>query len=70
MIEDFGFVWPTEAGAWRPSYIPLWLQEAVSVYFHSACRGKLTGSAQNLTDLGLPVNGSDGVFLNSPHWTG
>jgi hypothetical protein len=32
MIEDLGFVWPTEAGAWSPSYIPLWLQEAVSVF--------------------------------------
>ena len=28
-LEDFGFVWPAEAGAWSPSYIPVWLQAAV-----------------------------------------
>ena len=28
-LEDLGFVWPAEAGAWSPSYIPVWLQAAV-----------------------------------------
>ena len=32
-LEDFGFVWPAEAGAWSPSYIPVWLQEAVRINF-------------------------------------
>lgn len=31
-MEDYGFTWPTEAGAWNPSNTPLWLQDAVSVF--------------------------------------
>jgi hypothetical protein len=85
-LEDFGFVWPAEAGAWSASHIPLWLQEVVSIFiflfdkriflfsffFFSPQRMwaliKETEFAQNITDLGLPTNGNDGVFLNSPHW--
>ena len=34
-LEDFGFVWLAEAGAWSPSYIPVWLQAAVRhISFH------------------------------------
>jgi len=71
-MDDYGFVWPAEAGAWSPSNIPLWLQEVVSASI-SACmsrerRSLKPGSAQNLTDLGLPFNGNDGIFLNGPHW--
>jgi hypothetical protein len=36
-MEDYGFVWPTEAGPWTPSNIPLWLQEAVSVSMSASC---------------------------------
>lgn len=69
-MEDFGFVWPAEAGTWGPSNIPFWLQEAVSDFteWKAAPLIMLTGWTQNLTDLGLPINGNDGVFLNSPHW--
>ena len=28
------------------------------------------GSVQNMTDLGLPTNGHDGVFLSGPPWAG
>jgi len=72
-MEDFGFVWPVEAGPWSPSNIPFWLQEAVSHFIFLLLRGiraliKGTGFIQNMTDLGLPANGNDGIFLNSPHW--
>lgn len=72
-MEDFGFVWPAEAGAWSPSNIPLWLQEVVSDFTFLLLRGiraliKKTGSPQNMTDLGLPTNGNDGIFLNGPYW--
>ena len=70
-MEEYGFVWPAEAGAWSPSNIPLWLQEPVSVSMPRALRERRwlkPGSTQNLTDLGLPINGSDGIFLNGPHW--
>lgn len=50
-MEEFGFTWPSDNGAFNPSTIPLWLQEA------------------SFTDLGLPINGSDGIFLNGPNWT-
>lgn len=70
-IEDYGFAWPAEAGAWSASNIPLWLQEAVSVSMSRSLRERRslkTGSTQNLTDLGLPINGNDGIFLNGPRW--
>ena len=50
-MEEFGFTWPADNGAFHPSAIPLWLQDA------------------SFTDLGLPINGSDGIFLNAPNWT-
>ncbi|KIM29878.1 hypothetical protein M408DRAFT_328654 [Serendipita vermifera MAFF 305830] len=49
-MEEFGFTWPADNGAFNPNSIPLWLQEA------------------SFTDLGLPINGSDGIFLNGPNW--
>jgi len=54
-MEELGFAWPNDWGAFNPSSIPVWLQE------------------RSLTDLGLPVNGSDGVFLrlgNQHGWSG
>jgi hypothetical protein len=70
-MEDYGFAWPAEAGAWSSSNIPLWLQEAVSISMSRTLRegrSLKTGSTQNLTDLGLPINGNDGIFLNGPRW--
>ena len=39
-LEDYGFVWPAEAGAWSLSYIPVWLQEAVRNNFFSLGSGR------------------------------
>jgi len=44
-MEELGIAWPAERGIFRPSAIPMWLQEA------------------SLTDLGIPMNGSDDIFL-------
>jgi hypothetical protein len=64
---DFG---SAEGGIWSLGTIPLWLQEAVSVPMACcmAWDGPLTTTMQSLTDLGLPINGDDGVFLNGPNW--
>ena len=32
--------------------------------------GLLADATQNLTDLGLPVNGSDGIFMNLTRGSG
>jgi len=42
-LEEFGFSWPD--GAFSPTNIPMWLQEA------------------NLSDLGMPSNAYDGIFI-------
>ena len=66
-MEELGFSWPGDRGMFNPSTIPLWIREQVrgsslaSLAFTSPL-GCFT--IQSLTDLGLPVNGSDGIFLN------
>lgn len=71
-MEELGFVWPSDRGIFSPSAIPVWLQEQVRVTIDikSSCDSPVL---QSLTDLGLPVNGSDGIFLQmagSNGWTG
>lgn len=77
-MEELGLeggMLPGGGGPFSPSAIPLWLQEQVSLVCTScagAClcpkgRGLLL---QSLTDLGLPVNGSDGIFLQMGHGNG
>ncbi|KIJ67756.1 hypothetical protein HYDPIDRAFT_37363 [Hydnomerulius pinastri MD-312] len=71
-MEELGFSWPSDRGIFSPSAIPLWLQEQVGrppcpLTLHFIIVSLLTTfipSSQSLTDLGLPVNGSDGIFLN------
>lgn len=49
-----GFAWPTE---FSPSNLPTWLQDNVS------CKIMPVLTSQSFTDLGLPVDGSDSLFL-------
>ena len=75
-MEELGFTWPSDRGMFSPSSIPLWLQEQVRVGFtlpvfsFSYARPVFF---QSLADLGLPANGSDGIFLQltgANGWTG
>ncbi|KAG9103475.1 hypothetical protein FRC06_010583 [Ceratobasidium sp. 370] len=82
-LDEMAFVWPADS-MFSPSNIPLWLQEAVSNFLVSneLCHPALgpppphalrteEDPPRSLTDLGLPINGSDGVFLPfGPGWTG
>jgi len=71
-MEELGFVWPNDRGIFNSSAIPVWLQEQVSFVFKKITRAKLN-FLQSLADLGLPVNGSDGIFLQMAGkngWTG
>lgn len=72
-MEEIGFTWPNDRGTFSPSSIPLWLQEQVcnTNLFHEDT-AEFT-HPQSLADLGLPVNGSDGIFLQMAGkngWTG
>ena len=64
-MEELGFSWPSDRGTFNPATIPVWIREQVRD-FH----GQLLDLCldfhifQSLTDLGLPINGSDGIFLN------
>jgi hypothetical protein len=74
-MEELGFVWPRDRGIFSPSAIPLWLQEQVCDFslVMSVTDGLMFRFAQSLADLGLPVNGADGIFLpmNDPSgWAG
>lgn len=74
-MEELGLTWTSDRPIFSPSAIPLWLQEQVSPSFVRPLRAPLliATRAQNLTDLGLPVNGSDGIFLqmgNTNGWMG
>jgi hypothetical protein len=64
-MEELGFAWPIERGIFSPSAIPVWLQEKVNTFinFYIRSNTEFRSFGQSLTDLGLPVNGSDGVFL-------
>jgi hypothetical protein len=64
-MEELGFAWPNERGIFSPSAIPVWLQEQVSIFMdlHLRLNTDFCSFGQSLTDLGLPVNGSDGIFL-------
>lgn len=73
-MEELGFVWPSDRGIFSPSAIPVWLQEQVSPLVINK-RPWLCSPLypQSLADLGLPVNGSDGIFLQmngANGWTG
>lgn len=52
------FSWPTE---FSPSNLPVWLQDGVSGNDQRIWWAELM--RQNFTDLGLPVDGSDSLFL-------
>lgn len=65
-LEDFGFSWPE--GTFSPTDIPLWLQEAVSssLAFPLVTEQtihKCRSFDQNLSDLGMPTNAYDGIFI-------
>ncbi len=69
-MEELGFLWPSGTGVVSPSAVPVWLQEQVGIL---CATDTCVHSSQSLADLGLPVNGSDGIFLNMQHtngWTG
>jgi len=77
-MEELGFAW--SANSVSPAEIPLWLQEQVSLHARACawtCRAIVAPSLtlhhvrlQSLTDLGLPVNGSDGIFMNLNQMSG
>ncbi len=78
-MEELGFVWPNDRNdrsIFDPTTIPLWLQEQVLfLNLPLVALRHVTDLAgcQSLTDLGLPVNGSDGIFLQvtgSNGWAG
>lgn len=70
-MEELGFVWPSDRGIFSPSAIPVWLREQVWL-FSVELIVRLMFRLQSLADLGLPVNGADGIFLpNGPNgWAG
>lgn len=71
-MEELGFTaWPSDRGAFNPSSIPAWLQEQVRPSSLTPFSTQIV-LWQSLTDLGLPMNGSDGVFipLHSGGWVG
>lgn len=74
-MEELGFQWPSDRGIFSPSAIPVWLQEQVrfSSFFLFFFLIPMLMYLQSLADLGLPVNGSDGIFLQmtgANGWTG
>lgn len=82
-LEELGMgpgTLPDNRALFSPSAIPLWLQEQVSGRSSSPSRVVPHYAQwlplcfmQNLTDLGLPSNGSDGIFLqmgNGSGWNG
>ena len=60
--EAQDFAWPTELS---PSNLPVWLQDGVSLpeQVLSLLWILMTTAWQNFTDLGLPADGSDSLFL-------
>lgn len=65
-VEELGGNWPSDRGVFSPAAIPQWLQEQVCRFRKNKILVILLTDFikhQNLTDLGLPVNGSDGIFL-------
>ena len=64
--EELGFSWSGAAAQNQltPSTIPAWLQEGVSASFQVS--GTATHFLQSFNDLGLPVNGLDGIFFPGP----
>lgn len=46
--------------------IPLWIQEQVSFPCYYVEDSDKTAILQGLADIGFPLNGSDGVFINIP----
>ena len=73
-MEELGFVWHNDRSIVSPSAIPIWLQEQVCrLDISSSPSLELPYDLQSLADLGLPVNGSDGIFLQMAGkngWTG
>lgn len=68
-VEEVG-AWANDQRMFNPAAIPLWLQEQVRGPI-IACHLQLADDrVQSLTDLGLPQNGSDGIFLNVGHTNG
>lgn len=77
-VEELGMLpgsLPNDRAMFSPSAIPVWLQEQVRLQM--TCSFVVSGRdiyLQSLTDLGLPSNGSDGMFLqmghNSNGWQG
>lgn len=70
-MEELGLPWPGNAVSnFSPSDIPVWLQEQVGFVFLSFTSPLYTADdlvfcvPQSLTDLGLPLNGLDGIFMN------
>jgi hypothetical protein len=72
--QELGFAYTGERAAFSPSAIPVWLQEQVGWIFCNICGLSAHRQLlQSLTDLSLPANGSDGIFLQVPGangWTG
>lgn len=62
-MDEKGFTWSADSGIFGPSSIPLWLQEQVCS-LQCCSTDELMDRIQSLSDLGLPINGSDGIFLN------
>jgi len=66
-LEELGFTWPE--GIFSPTNIPLWLQEAVRASSSYDAKSDLRADhvidwfLQNLSDLGMPSNAYDGIFI-------
>lgn len=74
-MEELGFSWPNSQGApppLHPSDIPVWLQEQVCSIIYTTNPSTQADDLvlQSMSDLGLPVNGSDGIFMNLTRVTG
>lgn len=65
-MEELGFAPPpnNRGNTFNPTSIPVWLQEQVRPVLPLKSCEILMTPLQSLTDLGLPINGSDGIFLN------
>lgn len=76
-MEELGFSWPNDGSIFSPAAIPPWLQEQVQHlaldWFKTILSDQRVLLEQSLNDLGLPANGSEGIFLQakgSNGWSG
>jgi hypothetical protein len=61
-MEELNFQSHTRGDFNHPTAIPLWLQEQVCALLALLCVLS-DPCVQSLTDLGIPINGHDGIFL-------